>query len=127
MIGASFAACAIKVGARPETNAAFAWLSARHITSLSLDFNHRMSISGSQCESAVFVRVGNTKLMPAVHMVSSDDVSRHLVDGWIMVSTQCRTHIADRQTAGAFPLIPFGRFHKWDIVPTGSHVRGESV
>ena len=97
------------------------------LLSLSLDFNHRMSVSGSQCESAVFVRVGNTKLMPAVHMVSSDDVSRYLVDGWIMVSTQCRTHIADRQTAGAFPLIPFERFHKWDIVPTVGQVSNARI
>ena len=86
-----------------------------------------MSIGGSQCESAVFVRVGNTKLIPAVHCSATDDVSCHLVDGWIMVSAQCRTHIADRQTAGTFPLIPFERFHKWNVVSTGSHVAGESV
>ena len=58
-------------------------------------------------------------------MAATDDVSRYLVDGWIMVGAQCRSHIADRQAARAFPLIPFERFHKWDIVPTGSHVRGE--
>ncbi len=31
------------------------------------------------------------------------------------------------QTARAFPLIPFERFHKWNVVSTGSHVAGESV
>lgn len=82
-----------------------------HHFSLSLDFNHRMSVSGSQCESAVFVRVGNTKLIPAVHCSATDDVSCHLVDGWIMVSAQCRIE----------------RFHKWNVVSTGSHVAGESV
>lgn len=126
MIGASFAACAINVGARSEFNAAFAWLSARHITSLSI-FSHRMSIGGSQCESAVFVRIGNAKLVSAVHWSATDDVSRYLVDGWIMVGAQCRAHVTYRQTARAFPLIPFERFHKWNVVSTGSHVAGESV
>ena len=31
------------------------------------------------------------------------------------------------QAARAFPLIPFERFHKWNVVSTGSHVAGESV
>lgn len=127
MIGASFAACAIKVGARPETNAAFAWLSARHITSLSLDFNNTWTVGCCHRVRAFHIWIAVAQSIAAVHMVSSDDVSRYLVDGWIMVSAQCRTHIADRQAAGAFPLIPFERFHKWNVVPTGSHVRGESV
>lgn len=47
MIGASFAACAINVGARSEFNAAFAWLSARHITSLSISATACLSVEVS--------------------------------------------------------------------------------
>lgn len=102
-------------------------LTVRTAHHFSLDFRRRMSIGGSQCESAVFVRVGNAKLVSAVHWAATDDVSRYLVDGWIMVGAQCRAHVTYRQAARAFPLIPFERFHKWNVVPTGSHVAGERV
>lgn len=44
-----------------------------------------------------------------------------------MVGAQCRAHVTYRQTARAFPLIPFERFHKWNVVPTGSGPCGQCL
>lgn len=102
-------------------------LTVRTAHHFSLDFNNTWTVGCRQRVRAFHIGIAVAQSIAAVHMAASDDVSRYLVDGWIMVSAQCRTHIADRQAARAFPLIPFERSHKWDIVPTGSHVRGESV
>ena len=89
--------------ARSEFTAAFAWLSARHIH-FSLGFSATACLSVEVSVKAPFSSGLATPLVSAVHWSATDDVSRYLVDGWIMVGAQCRAHVTLSPDCASVPL-----------------------